>query len=59
MKVYPQVASDKIVFIGLVQTDNAYSEMEPPKTAELEAMNKEYIITDRERNVTNVTDGVH
>ena len=53
MKTFPQV-NEKIVFIGLVKKLASFEEMEPPKS-EYERFDREYIITDKEGNITNVT----
>lgn len=56
MKVYPQV-NEKIVFVGFVQRHNAFEDMESAKP-EYEKFDHEYIITDKEGNITNVTEGL-
>jgi hypothetical protein len=53
VKTFPQV-NEKIVFIGFVKKLISYEDMEQPKS-DYERFDREYIITDKEGNITNVT----
>ena len=57
MKVYPHL-TDKIIFIGFLQRASKFEEMESPKT-QYETYEQNYIITDKEGNITNVTEGLN
>ena len=53
VKTFPQV-NDKIVFVGFIKRAASYEDMEPTKT-EYERMDKEYILADKEGNITKVS----
>lgn len=57
VKVFPQV-NEKIVFVGFIQKNDKFEDMEPPKS-EYEKLEKHYIITDTDGNVTNVTQNLN
>jgi hypothetical protein len=57
VKVFPQV-NDRIVFVGFIQRNDRFDDMEPVKP-EFEKYDKQYIITDVEGNITNVTEGLN
>ena len=56
VKVYPQL-NDQIVFIGFLQKANTFNDMDPVKS-EYENLEQQYIIADKEGNITNVTEGL-
>ena len=56
VKVFPQV-NEKIVFVGFIQRSLGFHDMEPP-AAEYERLEKHYIISDVDGNITNVTEGL-
>lgn len=57
VKVYPKI-SDKILFVGFIQNLDKFDEMEPPKY-EYEHLEHQYILTDKDGNITNVTEGLN
>ena len=57
VKVFPQV-NDRIVFVGFIQRNDRFEDMEPVKP-EFEKYDKQYIITDVDGNITNVTEGLN
>lgn len=56
VKVFPKV-DEKIVFVGFVQRAPDFVDMEPP-SAEFERLDRHYLITDIDGNITNVTEGL-
>lgn len=57
VKVFPQV-NDRIVFVGFIQRNDRFEDMEPVKPV-FEKYDKQYIITDVDGNITNVTEGLN
>jgi PAS domain S-box-containing protein len=56
VKVFPQI-DDQIIFVGFLQHYDSFDDMEPVKP-EYERFDKQYIITDTDGNITNVTEGL-
>ncbi|TNV87853.1 hypothetical protein FGO68_gene5771 [Halteria grandinella] len=56
VKVFPQV-NEQIVFIGFISRHDRFDDMEQVKP-EFEKLDKQYIITDVEGNITNITEGL-
>lgn len=57
VKTFPQI-NEKIVFVGFIKKLSSYEDMESPKS-EYEKYDREYIICDKEGNITNVTPGLY
>ena len=57
VKVFPQV-NEKIVFVGFIQRHDRFEDMEHVKP-EFEKLDKNYILTDVDGNITNVTEGLN
>jgi hypothetical protein len=57
VKTFPQI-NEKIVFVGFIKRAASFEDMEPPKS-EYERHDREYIICDKEGNITNVTQGLY
>lgn len=56
VKVFPQV-NEQIVFVGFIARHDRFDDMEQVKP-EYEKLDKQYIITDNEGNITNITEGL-
>ena len=57
VKTFPQI-NEKIVFVGFLKRSVSFEDMEPPKS-EYERYDREFIICDKEGNITNVTQGLY
>eukprot|EP00347_Sterkiella_histriomuscorum_P001449 403371996 len=57
VKVYPHISS-RIVFIGFMQSLDKFDDMEQPKHEYLD-IEQQYIVTDNDANITNVTEGLN
>lgn len=50
--------NDKILFVGFLQKSTKFDDMEQPHT-EYESYDKQYLVTDSDGNITNVTEGLN
>ncbi len=57
MKVFPSL-TDKIQFVGFIQKAKEFTDMDPPKT-EYEIFEQQYMVTDLDGFITNVTVGLN
>jgi PAS domain S-box-containing protein len=56
VKVLPEI-NDKLIFVGFMQKTDRFEDMEPP-SGEMDRHDKQYLVTDYDGNITNVTEGL-